>query len=105
MEAITLDRYEMAGITGFLIYGLSYGLMRFNKLPRSSVAFVALNIVAASLVVCSLIVSFNLAALLIQISWFAINLVALFQYKRPDQSKLCQPRWREEELGHWNQCA
>ena len=68
---------QLVGVAGFIFYLLAYGLLQVGRTSGRSYSYVLLNLLAASLVLISLIHQFNLASLLIQISWIVISIVGL----------------------------
>lgn len=70
---------ELIGVAGFVFYMLSYGLLQLGKISGQSYVYTLLNMLAAALVLISLLHQFNLASALIQISWIGISIVGLFR--------------------------
>ena len=61
----------------FCIYVLNYGLISFNRLNPACITYFALNLLASSLVLLSLVGAFNLASALIQLFWIVISIAAI----------------------------
>lgn len=72
-----MDFYTAAGIAGFLAYVVAYGLLQVGRLDGNGVPYTLLNILAATLVLVSLLRDFNLASALIQVTWISLGLVGL----------------------------
>lgn len=70
---------EIIGIAGFVFYMLSYGLLQLGKISGQGYTYTVLNMLAATFVLISLLHQFNLASVLIQISWIAISIVGLLR--------------------------
>jgi len=70
---------ELTGVAGFVFYMLSYTLLQLGKISGQCYTYTLLNILAASLVLVSLIHQFNLASALIQVSWIAISIVGIIR--------------------------
>ncbi len=68
---------NVLGVLGFAIYVLNYCLISFNRLNPGCIAYFALNLMASSLVLISLIGAFNLASALIQSFWILISTAAI----------------------------
>jgi len=68
---------EGVGIVGFCLYVITYGLLAVRLLAGHSFAYLALNLLAASCVLISLTVSFNLASALTQIFWITVSLIGI----------------------------
>ncbi|MDA9208459.1 hypothetical protein N9O61_06210, partial [Octadecabacter sp.] len=56
----------------------SFAALQFNVIQGQGLMYPALNVLAASLVLASLTVEFNLASALIQISWIVIGCAGIF---------------------------
>ncbi len=69
---------NLLGVVGFAIYVLNYCLISFNRLNPGCIAFFALNLLASSLVLISLMGAFNLASALIQSFWIVISIAAIY---------------------------
>jgi len=69
--------FNWLGHIGVAIYLFSYGLLQAGILRGSGYLYTILNLAAATLVLFSLTVSFNLSAAIIQIFWIVISLVGL----------------------------
>lgn len=68
---------EMIGVVGFCLYVLTYGLLTVRLLCGHSFTYLGLNLLAATCVLISLTVSFNLASALIQIFWITMSLLGI----------------------------
>lgn len=72
-----LSAPQMVGVPGVLVYLGSFAAVQAEILSGDSIAYSAANVIAASCVLLSLTVEFNLASLLIQISFITIGLVGI----------------------------
>ena len=79
MDFFETDIYQMIGVLGFVLYMLSYFLLQIGKLDGTGVGYILMNLSAASFVLISLTQNFNLASVLIQISWILISFVGLIR--------------------------
>lgn len=70
--------FQIIGLVGFFVYIGSFAALQAKVLDGNGSAYCVLNILAAALVLVSLTEAFNLASILIQISWIAIGLVGIF---------------------------
>jgi len=78
MEIFTSDQLlNGAGLAGVLFYLGSYALLQLGLLRGNGYAYAILNLVAASLVLLSLTVAFNLSSALIQMSWVVISIFGI----------------------------
>ena len=68
---------EISGVAGFVFYMLSYGLLQIGRISGQGYCYPLMNMAAASLVLISLTHQFNLASVLIQLSWIVISLIGL----------------------------
>ncbi len=71
--------HQMIGLAGTFFYIGSYFLLQAGKLRGDGIAYVVLNMAAASLVLFSVTYKFNLASTLIQVSWILISFVGLIR--------------------------
>ncbi|WP_422825826.1 CBU_0592 family membrane protein [Thalassococcus sp. BH17M4-6] len=65
------------GLLGFCTYVINYCCLSFRLMSSESARYFAINIVAASLVLFSLMTDFNLASALIQTFWILIGVCAI----------------------------
>ncbi len=70
--------YDFAGVVGFLAYLGAYTALQLGYWRGDGFAYSVWNIIAASLVLVSLLDNFNLAAALINASWVMIGLAGLY---------------------------
>lgn len=79
-EFITQDQlFQLAGIAGFLCYIIGFAAVQMNWINGNGNAYTLWSLAGASLVLISLVGAFNLASLLIQVSWIVICLTALIR--------------------------
>ncbi|MEP6021448.1 MAG: hypothetical protein ABJ251_23490 [Paracoccaceae bacterium] len=81
------------GVVGFVVYIGSFSLVQAGHICGNGMAYALTNVVAASLVLLSLINAFNIASFLIQISFITIGLYGAGrklcgQQNEPDAEKL-----------------
>ena len=76
---LSTQAYNVIGVTGFVLYMVSYFLLQIGKVKGHGNAYTIMNLTAALLVLISLADSFNLASALIQIAWILISLIGLFR--------------------------
>lgn len=78
MNTFTIDEvFRFAGVLGFLAYISGFAALQLQFINGSGFKYTMINIIAASLVLISLIADFNLASALIQVSWICIGLIGL----------------------------
>ncbi len=65
--------FEAIGVAGFLSYISSFALLQLRLISGNGYLYPFLNVLGAAMVLVSLVESFNLASLLIQISWIVIG--------------------------------
>ena len=76
-DAVFANPLQTVGILGFLTYMASFALLQARVIDGNGTTYCVMNILAASLVLVSLADAFNLASLLIQVSWITIGLTGL----------------------------
>jgi len=69
--------YQAIGVAGFIVYLASFASLQAKLLDGNGSLYAFLNVIAATLVLVSLMEAFNLASALIQISWIAIGIFGL----------------------------
>ena len=74
---------DFVGNVGVAMIVVTYLLLQLDKLRSSDLAYSVLNALGASLIVASLIVDFNLSALLMEVFWVLISLVGIVRHWRP----------------------
>ncbi|MDI9638528.1 hypothetical protein QPK87_30445 [Kamptonema cortianum] len=73
---------DFVGCLGTLIILIVYAFLQMGKLESSSVIYSLLNIVGAILILSSLLFSWNLSAVLMEISWVIISLYGILRTLR-----------------------
>ncbi|MEL7262769.1 MAG: cyclic nucleotide-binding domain-containing protein [Pseudomonadota bacterium] len=72
-----IDVYQLAGIVGVAFYIGAYGLLQLGVLRGSGYPYALMNLAAASFVLVSLMVSWNLFSAIIQISWITLSVLGM----------------------------
>lgn len=73
---------DLVGNVGVVMLMIAYLMLQLNKLRSDDLAYSLMNAVGASLVVLSLLVKFNLSALLMEVFWVLISLIGIYRYFR-----------------------
>lgn len=73
---------DLVGNIGVAILVVTYLLLQLDKLKSADLAYSALNALGASLIVASLIVDFNLSALLMEVFWVLISFIGIGRHLR-----------------------
>ena len=73
---------DLVGNVGVVILMVTYLLLQLNKLRSDDLKYSLLNAVGASLIVVSLLVNFNLSALLMEVFWVLISFVGIYRHFR-----------------------
>ena len=73
---------DFLGNVGVVILMVAYLMLQLNKLRSQDLAYSLLNAIGASLIVLSLLVNFNLSALLMEVFWVLISFVDIYRYFR-----------------------
>jgi hypothetical protein len=71
--------YNAIGIFGDVLILIAYSLLQLKKLSAETVAYSFLNLAGAALILFSLFFSWNLPAVIIEISWVMISVYGLLQ--------------------------
>ncbi|OED37972.1 hypothetical protein AB833_21570 [Chromatiales bacterium (ex Bugula neritina AB1)] len=101
MEAL----YEILGLVGVVFYMLAYSLLQLGKINGDGYLYTMLNLVAAVLVLVSLVHQFNLASVIIQLSWIVFSLIGFIRiwYSRRSSRKKKRRSRRTLALGSLQQ--
>ena len=78
---------DLLGLIGVVLIVVTYLLLQLEKLRSSDLAYSLFNAIGASLIVLSLLVTFNLSALLMEVFWVLISLIGVFRYFRLKASR------------------
>lgn len=73
---------DFLGIMGVGIIVVTYLFLQLGKLRSDALAYSLMNAIGASLIVVSLLVNFNLSALLMEVFWVLISLLGVYRYFR-----------------------
>jgi len=73
---------DLVGNVGVVILMVTYLLLQLNRIRSDDLMYSLLNAVGASLIVVSLLVNFNLSALLMEVFWVLISFVGIYRYFR-----------------------
>ena len=73
---------DLIGIIGVAIIVVAYLMLQLEKLKSTDLAYSVMNALGASLIVASLIVDFNLSALLMEVFWVLITFIGIGRHLR-----------------------
>lgn len=73
---------DLLGLIGVVLIVVTYLLLQLEKLRSNDLAYSLFNAIGASLIVASLLVNFNLSALLMEVFWVLISLIGVYRYFR-----------------------
>jgi multidrug transporter EmrE-like cation transporter len=73
---------DLIGIIGVAIIVVAYLMLQLEKLKSTALAYSVMNALGASLIVASLIVDFNLSALLMEVFWVLISFIGIGRHLR-----------------------
>jgi hypothetical protein len=73
---------DFVGNVGVVVLMIAYLMLQLNKLRSDDLAYSLMNAAGASLVILSLLVKFNLSALLMEVFWVLISLIGIYRYFR-----------------------
>jgi hypothetical protein len=73
---------DLIGNVGVVVLMIAYLMLQLNKLRSDGLAYSLLNAVGATLIVFSLVVNFNLSALIMEVFWVLISCVGIYRYFR-----------------------
>lgn len=73
---------DLVGNIGVLMLMFTYLALQLDKIKSADLSYSVLNAVGASLIVASLIVDFNLSALLMEVFWVLISFIGIGRHLR-----------------------
>ena len=73
---------DLVGIIGVVIIVVAYLLLQLERLNSTDLIDSVMNAVSASMIVASLIVDFNLSALLMEVFWVLISFIGIGRHLR-----------------------
>jgi hypothetical protein len=73
---------DLVGIIGVAIIVVAYLMLQLEKIKSTDLAYSVMNALGASLIVASLIVDFNLSALLMEVFWVLISFIGIGRHLR-----------------------
>jgi hypothetical protein len=73
---------DLVGNIGVLMLMFTYLMLQLEKIKSSNLSYSVLNAVGASLIVASLIVNFNLSAMLMEVFWVLISFIGIGRHFR-----------------------
>lgn len=74
--------FRIIGVVGFGLYVANYSLLSSRVINSDSAGFFLVNTLAASCVLASNYIEFNLASVMIQVFWIAIGIKAMIIRRR-----------------------
>ena len=73
---------DLVGNIGVLMLMFTYLMLQLDKIKSSNLSYSVLNAVGASLIVASLIINFNLSAMLMEVFWVLISFIGIGRHFR-----------------------
>jgi hypothetical protein len=72
--------YDLVGSAGVFVIILTYVLLQSEKIRSDALAYSLLNALGASLIIVSLVYSFNFSAFIVEFFWLLISLFGIARY-------------------------
>ncbi len=79
MDIFAMSTWHLAGLAGVTLYLGSYAALQTGFLRGSGYQYAFLNLVAATLVLVSLVQDFNLSSAIIQVLWIVISTIGILR--------------------------
>jgi hypothetical protein len=79
---MTYGVLDLIGNIGVVVLMVTYLLLQLNRLKSDDLSYSLLNAAGACLIILSLLVNFNLSALLMEVFWVLISFVGIYRYFR-----------------------
>jgi hypothetical protein len=70
---------DFVGIIGVCILLISYFLLSTNRISSTDIRYPLCNLIGSSLVLFSLLFTFNLASMVIECAWMLISLIGIYR--------------------------
>ena len=77
---MTYGLVDFLGIIGVGIIVVTYLFLQLGKLRSEALAYSLMNAIGASLIVVTLLINFNLSALLMEVFWVLISLLGVYRH-------------------------
>ena len=74
---MTYGWHDLVGNAGVVSIVTAYLLMQVGRLDGRSLVFSSFNAVGAALIIVSLVVEFNMSAMLMEVAWLLISLIGI----------------------------
>jgi hypothetical protein len=78
MDQISI--HDIIGIVGVAIVLVTYLLLQIERMSSSSLLYSLANLIGAVLIMVSLVETWNLASVIIEIAWGLISLYGIYRY-------------------------
>ena len=73
---------DIVGLIGVTILIVTYAMLQFDKIDPKGFWYSFNNMIVAVLVTASLLYSFNLASMVIEVFWFSLSVYGIWNYYR-----------------------
>ncbi len=73
---------DIVGLIGVTILIVTYAMLQFDKIDPKGFWYSFNNMIVAVLVTVSLLYSFNLASMVIEVFWFSLSVYGIWNYYR-----------------------
>lgn len=73
---------DLIGNVGVVMLMVTYLLLQLDKIRSADLSYSVLNAVGASLIVASLVINFNLSAMLMEVFWVLISFIGIGRHFR-----------------------
>ena len=73
---------DLVGNIGVVVLMVTYLMLQLDKIKSADLSYSVLNAVGASMIVASLIVNFNLSAMLMEVFWVLISFIGIGRHFR-----------------------
>ena len=83
-----MDFHDVIGLLGVLLYLVSFFMLQIERLRFDDYSYLAINIVAAILIMASLYEQFNLSAFLIEVVWAMISIMGVVRRIHRDRRSI-----------------
>ncbi len=87
MSELTEILPEMIGFTGAFLFLISYALLQTGKMKADSLSYSFVNLVAALMILISLMYSWNFPAVFIETAWIIVSAYGMLKFYRKSKQE------------------
>lgn len=91
-QTLQISTGDACGLSGALLYSAGYLLAAYDRMPSQSPIYYATKLIAALLVLISLVQDFNLASAIIQVFFITVSMIGIARHFGPERRAAAEQR-------------